>query len=45
MDIFKNVQNRKMKESFEKYIVFREYDDNANNLFLTLKKSVMIKFL
>ena len=29
MDIFKNVQNRKPKESFEKPVIFQECDGNA----------------
>jgi hypothetical protein len=36
MDIFKNVQNRKAGESFEKLFKKNECDDNAHKISLTL---------
>ena len=42
MDIFKNVQNRKIKQSFEKVVKKNGCYDDAHNLSLTLIKSVMI---
>jgi hypothetical protein len=36
MDIFKNVQNRKVKESFEKGVKKSGCDENAHKTILTL---------
>ena len=36
MDIFKNVQNRKVKESFEKGSFFSRRDENAHKTILTM---------
>ena len=45
MDIFKNVQNRKVKESFEKLVNFEICDEDAHNFIVPRIKSVMINFL
>jgi len=45
MDIFKNVQNRKVKESFEKLFKKERCDENDDKFSLIIEKSVTINFV